>query len=77
MSEEQKDIDEGYMNEDDPRYPELVARITRAIRECDQGFQQTGGSSRHWVRDWFLPTLQKHNLKIVNADGSPMVRTDA
>lgn len=61
-------VDDGdYMSEDDPKYPELVARITRAVREADEGFQKSGGSSRHWVRECFLPMLAKHGLKIEEA----------
>lgn len=36
--------------------------VTAAVREADQTFQRVGGSSRHWVRDCFLPTLEKHGL---------------
>ena len=43
---------------------ELVAKVTRAVREADREFEDTGGSSRHWVRDNFLPALERHGLKI-------------
>jgi hypothetical protein len=39
--------------------------ITQAVREADIHFERVGGSSRHWVRDCFLPMLEKHGLKIV------------
>ncbi len=44
---------------------ELVRRMTRAMREADQAFEQVGGSSRHHVRDHLLPVLEKHGLKLV------------
>lgn len=61
--------DAEYLDENDPRYPELLARVTRAIRESDEGFEKTGGSSRHWVRDWFLPKMQEHGLSFAQYDG--------
>jgi hypothetical protein len=42
----------------------LVTRITAAVREADRTFERVGGSSRHWVRDCFLPTLEKHGLAV-------------
>ena len=45
---------------------DLVARITEAVREADHDFERVGGSSRHWVRDCFLPSLRRHAL-IVSA----------
>jgi hypothetical protein len=38
----------------------VVAAITLVVREADAVFERVGGSSRHWVRDCFLPTLNKH-----------------
>lgn len=38
---------------------ELVARLTAIVREADQTFERVGGSSRHWVRDCFLPLLNR------------------
>ena len=55
------------MDENDPKYRELVAKITVAVREADQNFQKSGGSSRHWVRECFLPMLTKHKLVIKEA----------
>ena len=37
----------------------VVAAITLVVREADAVFERVGGSSRHWVRDCFLPTLNK------------------
>lgn len=46
---------------------ELIAAVTRVVREADQHFQVEGGSSRHWVRDHFLPGLEAAGLQIVSA----------
>jgi len=40
--------------------PIVVAALTLVVREADQVFERVGGSSRHWVRDCFLPTLNRH-----------------
>ena len=52
------------MDEDHPQYNETVRRITAAVREADEGFEKTGGGSRHWVRDWFIPMLAKHRVSV-------------
>jgi len=44
--------------------PEIVRRLTAAMREADRTFQRVGGSTRHHVRDCLLPILAKHGLKI-------------
>ena len=44
--------------------PILIDEITAAVREADEGFKKTGGSSRHWVEDWFMPMLKKRGLDI-------------
>jgi hypothetical protein len=36
-------------------HDELVRDLTRVVREADEMFEREGGSSRHWVRDCFLP----------------------
>lgn len=46
------------------RLDDLQPRITQAVREADEHFERVGGSSRHWVRDCFLPMIEKHGLKI-------------
>lgn len=46
---------------------ESELQITAVVREADQLFQKVGGSSRHWVRDCFLPLLEKAGLSIVSA----------
>lgn len=45
-----------------PRLPE----ITRAVRAADEAFEKSGGSSRDWVRECFLPALENECLEIVN-----------
>lgn len=44
-----------------------VEEITRIVRDADQDFEGSGGSTRHWVRDCFLPALEKSGLRIVGA----------
>jgi hypothetical protein len=44
--------------------PETVRRVTRAVREADQQFDKSGGTSRHWVRECFLPCLTEEGLAI-------------
>lgn len=44
---------------------ELVATVTEIVRKADQAFQSSGGSSRHWVRDCFLPTLNAEGFRVV------------
>ena len=43
---------------------EIVNKVTAVVREADQLFQTVGGSSRHWVRECFLPILEEHGLTI-------------
>ncbi len=38
---------------------DIVAAITAIVRDADQTFQKVGGTSRHWVRDCFLPLLNR------------------
>ena len=51
---------------------ELIKKITRATRSADTIYGTTGvgGSARHWVRDCFLPELEKEGLRIVQDDES-------
>jgi len=39
-----------------------LASITAAVRAADKHFERVGGSSRHWVRDCFLPELERRGL---------------
>jgi len=51
---------------------ELVAAITAIVREADKTFERVGGSSRHWVRDCFLPCLNKAGWRVsALRDSSP------
>jgi hypothetical protein len=47
---------------------ERVRLVTRAVREADREFQQSGGSSRHWVRECFLPCLEEEGLAVLAND---------
>ena len=44
---------------------EIQRIVTLAVREADHALEESGGSSRHWVRDWFLPYLRQKSLEIV------------
>jgi hypothetical protein len=44
---------------------DLVKAVTAVVREADLEFERVGGSSRHWVRDCFLPTLNRAGFIIV------------
>lgn len=46
--------------------PEIVTRLTAAMREADRDFEGPtgGGGTRHHVRDYLLPILEKHGLAI-------------
>lgn len=52
-------------NPEDSYTPEEVAAITEVVREADQAFETSGGSSRHWVRDQFLPRLEEAGWVLV------------
>ena len=45
----------------------LVAKITLVVRKADQAFEISGGSTRHWVRDCFLPALKEAGLWIAKS----------
>ncbi len=42
-----------------------VNAITAVVRDADQTFERVGGSSRHWVRDCFLPILNQAGYVVV------------
>lgn len=44
---------------------ELVMQLTAIVREADEEFQSEGGSSRHWVRDHFLPRLEGAGVSLL------------
>lgn len=43
----------------------LVAAVTATVRQADAEFQKSGGSSHHWVRDHFLPHLNRSGMRVV------------
>jgi hypothetical protein len=45
----------------------LLARVTRAVRQADRAFGISGGTTRHWVRECFLPALEEAGLQIVES----------
>jgi len=45
---------------------DTVAAITAIVREADHAFEKSGGSSRHWVRDEFLPRLNAHGWRVLS-----------
>ena len=44
---------------------EILQLVTKVVRQADQEFESTGGSSRHWVRDWFLPLLRREGFMLM------------
>ncbi len=60
-----KDWDGFYGADDNDDDNEIVRAITAIVREADEVFQRVGGSSRHWVRDCFLPALSQHGWFVV------------
>ena len=58
----------GYRDPDEQRDHSELTTITAAVRAADRHFERVGGSSRHWIRDCFLPELERHGLVIRRAD---------
>ena len=48
----------------------FIARVTKCVREADAVFETVGGSSRHWVRDCFMPELKKEGLTIIDTSST-------
>lgn len=46
------------------RLPELVRRMTSAMRSADKAFESVGGGTRHHVRECLLPILEEHGLRL-------------
>jgi len=46
----------------------MIDKLTEVVRKADEHFEKVGGSSRHWVRECFLPELEAAGLKVVSAD---------
>lgn len=42
----------------------LVTALSAIVREADEVFERSGGSSRHWVRDCFLPVLNRAGWQV-------------
>ena len=54
-----------------------VAEITKAVREADEDFRHVGGSTRHWVRDCFIPALDAAWMRVVvNPPASPRTEVE-
>jgi hypothetical protein len=55
---------------------EIVNALTAICREADRNFERVGGSSRHWVRDCFLPLLNAKGWQMsrVALAGAPAVQ---
>lgn len=54
---------------------DTVRAVTAVVREADEAFQKSGGTSRHWVRDWFLPLLNKAGWRVSQgSEGPPIFR---
>jgi Protein of unknown function (DUF1566) len=43
---------------------DVIADLVRAVREADRLFESSGGGSRDWVRDQFLPQLESVGLVV-------------
>lgn len=43
------------------------AVLTKAMREADELHQTEGGGTRHYLRECFLPALERHGLAVVEA----------
>ena len=44
---------------------EMINKLTMIVREADDVFDKVGGSSRHWVRDCFVPLLENAGMQVV------------
>lgn len=44
---------------------ERIRILTQIARSADKCFEKIGGSSRHWVRDCFLPCAEKEGWRII------------
>jgi len=50
---------------------DLIRIVTKCVREADDFFEKSGGSSRHWVAECFLPLLDDCGLEIVQKGVEP------
>lgn len=53
---------------------EIVTKVTAIVREADDVFQRVGGGSRHWVRDCFLPLLNRAGFEVVQSEAVTKLR---
>jgi hypothetical protein len=49
-------------------HTDAVSILTEGMRECDQQFETTGGSTRHYVRDLLLPWLTQRDICLTKID---------
>lgn len=60
-------------NRDEECVPEmdadLLREFTSAMRAADETFQQTGGGTRHYLRDCLWPEMQKRGLSLTKDEG--------
>lgn len=49
-----------------------IAALTAAVRKADRDFETAGGSSRHWIRDHFLPELEAAGFQVVRLSSQPV-----
>ena len=50
-----------------PDAQRVIKQVTEVVRAADRAFESSGGSSRHWVREQFIPCLEDAGLRIVPA----------
>lgn len=58
------------LSQSQPSETELVRELTAIVRQADEEFEAMGGTSRHWVRDHFLPLVRAHGYRIVKVPAS-------
>lgn len=44
--------------------PETYDAVTAVMREADEKFHTSGGSTRHYVRDLLLPLLEQAGIRL-------------
>jgi hypothetical protein len=42
-----------------------IREIAKVVRAADERFEAEGGTTRHWVRDYFIPRLEAAGFTIV------------
>ena len=46
---------------------DIVDRLTQAVRVADRQFEETGGTTRHYINECLLSALEKYGLELVLA----------